>query len=225
MSEKSAGSNFKIMIVDDSFEARQFLKLIITNKFNLPVIEAENGQAALTLVYSENPSLILLDVMMPIMDGFEFLKIIRADERSAKIPVIICSALSEKKTVVSFFEEGITDYMIKPLNLSVVYSKIDRIIKKSLSRFIEFRINGDGIAVSSFEPTDKDIFIKFRTVEGSSDDDVYILKIGDDDPRTAARISDKSIIKIPKHDKPLKLEVKFAYTKNKPVTFFYDVLE
>ncbi len=225
MPQNGIEQNFKILVVDDSYEARQFLKLIIVNKFNCTVIEAENGQEALRRVYTEEPGMILLDIMMPIMDGYEFLKILRADKRSARIPVIICSAINEKNTIKSFLEEGITDYMLKPFNLPLVCSKIDKVIKRSISKFMEFPVNEEGIGLFISEPNTKDLFIKTRTVEGAAEEDVYVLQIGNDEPQTPARITDRPIIDIPKHDSPLKLNFRFTYTKNKIVTIFYELLD
>ena len=215
---------FKILVVDDSREARQFLKLIISNKFECKIFEAENGEVALRAVREEIPGLILLDIMMPIMDGYEFLKLLRAEPAFAKIPVIMCSALGDKNTVSRFVEEGITDYILKPINLHMVYSKIDRVIKKSSSNYFEFNLNGDGIGSYSLEPNPKDFFIKFNIMEGAMEEDVYTLTLGNEEPRTPARINDKSIINIPKHDETMMLTFKFAYTKNKQIVIFYDVL-
>jgi DNA-binding response OmpR family regulator len=216
--------DFKIMIVDDSYEARQYLKLIITSKFGCQIIEAQNGQDALDKIYDNIPGLIILDVMMPIMDGYEFLKKIRADKRSVNIHVIMCSAAGDRNTVSSFVEEGITDYILKPINLPIVYSKIDRIIKKSFSDHMEFNINNDGIGSFTLKPSEKEYFIKFSAIEGALEDDLYTLTIGNEEPRTSAHISDKSIIPIPKHSAPLILGFKFANTVNKRIIIYYNKL-
>ena len=225
MSKEITNKRFKILIVDDSRDSRQFLKLIISNKFDCDVVEAQNGQEALKLVFDDEPGLILLDVMMPIMDGYEFLKILRADDRGNNIPVIVCSAVGERSTVASLVEEGITDYILKPINLPLVYSKINRIIKKSLTKYMEFSLNQEGTGAFVSEPYPKEVFIKLKSVEGAIEDDVYILRIGDEEPKSPAKISDNSIIKIPAHDQPLKLSFRFSFTKNRVVTIFYDMLD
>jgi DNA-binding response OmpR family regulator len=225
MPQTNAVENFKIMIVDDSLELRQYLKLIITSKFGCKIVEAHNGQDALNKIYDELPGLIILDVMMPIMDGYEFLKKIRADERSKKIPVIMCSAAGDKNTVSSFIEEGITDFILKPINLHIVYSKIDRTIKKAFSDSMEFTLNNEGLGVFYLKPAEKEYFIKFRIIEGALEDDLYTLTIGEDEPRTIAQISDKSIIPIPKHDSPLLLSFKFSYSTNRRITIYYEQLD
>lgn len=221
----SLSSNFKVLVVDDSYEARQFLKLIITNKFGCQVLEAQNGQEALRVVYNDKPNLVLLDIMMPIMDGYEFLKILRADKRTARLPVIICSALSEKNTVFSFLEEGITDYILKPINLPLVYSKIEKILKKTLSKYMEFTLNEEGIGYFFSDPFPKDFYIKVTRIEGTYEDDQYVLQVGNEEPRNPAKVTDKSLIKIPEHDNPLKLTFRFAITKNRVVTVYFEILD
>ena len=225
MSNYSNAANFRILVVDDSYEARQFLKLIITNKFGCEVLEAQNGQEALRIVYNEKPNLVLLDIMMPIMDGYEFLKILRADRRTARLPVIICSAVGEKNTVFSFLEEGITDYILKPINLPLVYSKIEKILKKTLSKYMEFSINDDGVGYFFSEPFPKDFYIKVTRIEGAYEDDQYVLQIGNEEPRNPAKVTDRSIIKIPEHDHPLKLTFRFAITRNKVITIYFEILD
>jgi CheY-like chemotaxis protein len=224
MQQNEANKMLKILVVDDSRDARQFLKLILSNKFDCTVIEAENGQKALQLVAEEFPDLILLDIMMPIMGGYEFLKTLRADTSFARIPVIMCSAIGDKNTVASFVEEGITDYILKPINLPSVYSKINRLIKRTSPNYFDLTLNEEGVGFYSIEPSPKDFFITFRSIEGALEEDIYTLTIGNDDPRTAAKINDKSIINLPKHETPLVLTFKFAYTKNKPIIIYYDFL-
>jgi CheY-like chemotaxis protein len=224
MQQNKNGKRLKILVVDDSRDARQFLKLILCNKFECDVVEAENGKIAIQVVADEFPNLILLDIMMPIMDGYEFLKILRADPNFGKLPVIMCSAAGDRDTVSSFIEEGITDYILKPINLPSVYSKIDRLIKRTSLNHFDFTLNNEGVGNYSLEPSQKDFFITFRSVEGALEDDIYTLTVGNDDPRTAAKINDKSIINIPKHESPLALSFKFAYTKNKLIIIYYDFL-
>jgi response regulator RpfG family c-di-GMP phosphodiesterase len=213
----------KILIVEDNTDARQFLKLILVNKFNCEVILAENGKVALESIYLDGiPDLVLLDVMMPIMNGYEFLKMLRSSPQTEKVPVIICSTLSDKETVMGIMEEGVTDYILKPVNLPLVYSKIEKYLKRKITKFMEFTVDELGIGHFNSEPFQKDFLIKVLSVEGAEKDDVYTIQIDYDEK--VAKVEDNPIFRIPAHEEILKIRFKFDKTRDKTITLFFEIL-
>lgn len=114
----------KVLIVDDDFINRKLLQTLLKkNPSVTETLEAENGSDALDkLKKVTNINLILLDIMMPIVDGIEFLKIFRSDMSNAHIPVIVLSTDDTRKTEV--FDNGANDFMRKPIKEEKLFEKI-----------------------------------------------------------------------------------------------------
>lgn len=114
----------RILIIDDVETNRFVLRNIITDMGHLPVL-AENGLQGLKIMERIIPDLILLDVAMPEMDGFEFAGIIKKDVRTRNIPIIFISAFDAPQDIVKGFEVGGADYVTKPFIQEVVKSRVD----------------------------------------------------------------------------------------------------
>ena len=113
----------RILIVDDVETNRFVLRNIITDMGYLPVL-AENGKQGLKIMERIVPDLILLDVAMPEMDGFEFAAIIKKDVKTRNIPIIFISAFDAASDIVKGFEAGGADYVTKPFIREVVKSRV-----------------------------------------------------------------------------------------------------
>jgi DNA-binding response OmpR family regulator len=116
----------KILIVDDEEDILHFLELVLREK-GYDVVTAANGHDALTTAQIERPDLVLLDIMMPQMDGWEVLKLLRVDDETAHIPVAMLSARTEAKDRVQGLQEGAIDYICKPFSLQELLVKIETI--------------------------------------------------------------------------------------------------
>jgi putative two-component system response regulator len=114
----------KVLLVDDDFINRKLLQTLLKKHEHVKeVIEAENGSDALEKLKKEDDiNLILLDVMMPVLDGIEFLKIFRSDMTNAHIPVIVLSTDDTRKTEV--FDSGGNDFLRKPIKEEQLFTKI-----------------------------------------------------------------------------------------------------
>lgn len=113
----------RILIIDDVETNRFVLRNIITDMGYQPVL-AENGKQGLKIMERIVPDLILLDVAMPEMDGFEFAEIIKKDIKTRNIPIIFISAFDAPQDVVKGFEAGGADYVTKPFIQEVVKSRV-----------------------------------------------------------------------------------------------------
>jgi len=120
----------KILLVEDD----NFLVEMYTTKFELEgfeVISAEDGQKGLDMVKRESPDIILLDILMPKMDGFAVLDALKKDKTTADIPVILLTNLGQKDDVKKGFEKGAVGYLIKAHFMpSEVVEKIKKILKE-----------------------------------------------------------------------------------------------
>ena len=101
-----------ILVADDTPSNLELLNEILGQDYEILV--AVNGQEAVELALSEGPELILLDVMMPVMDGLEACRTLKADPRTAAIPVIFLTAMAELDALLLGFEAGGSDYVGKP---------------------------------------------------------------------------------------------------------------
>ena len=116
----------KILIVDDEDDILHFLELVLREK-GYDVATASGGHEALTKAQLERPDLVLLDIMMPQMDGWEVLKLLRVDDETSDIPVAMLSARTEAKDRVQGLQEGAIDYICKPFSLQELLVKIEAI--------------------------------------------------------------------------------------------------
>ncbi|CAN2044858.1 histidine kinase [Candidatus Magnetomoraceae bacterium gMMP-13] len=129
-----------ILIVDDSSENIQVINYFLKrNDYN--VAAASDGQQALNMIAERKPELILLDVTMPIMDGFETCKKIKANPETKDIPVIFITAKAEPRDIVKGFKIGAADYVSKPLNFSELFVRINMQLKLKRSKDIIMRQN------------------------------------------------------------------------------------
>ena len=111
-----------VLIVDDTRVTRHLLQSILSKDFR--VIPAENGMEALALALEHLPDLIVLDVVMPEMDGYSVCRRFKADPRTASIPVIFLTALTGKSDETQALEAGAIDFITKPINPDVVYARV-----------------------------------------------------------------------------------------------------
>lgn len=117
-----------ILAIDDD---TNLLKLIEAQLKNLDykVITAINGEIGFKLAHEGNPDLILLDIMMPVMDGFEVLKQLQRNSLTKNIPVIMLTSKSQKEDVQAAMQMGVVDYIIKPYKIDSFSKKIETAIK------------------------------------------------------------------------------------------------
>lgn len=126
---------FNILIVDDREENLLTLEGILDNP-ELNIIKAASGNEALGLLLEHEISMILLDVQMPEMDGFETAEIIRSNEKTKYIPIIFVTAISkQRECVFKGYKTGAIDYLYKPLDLEILQSKIAAYIEFFKQKF------------------------------------------------------------------------------------------
>ena len=113
----------KILVVDDSPTERHFLGGILTNR-GYQVIMAENGEEAIAMAKQEKPDLILMDVVMPGLNGFQVTRAITQDEETRHIPVIMCTTKGQETDKIWAMRQGARDYVTKPVTQDVLLKKI-----------------------------------------------------------------------------------------------------
>lgn len=116
----------KIITADDNENVRQNLKKVLKDSFkDLKLLEAKNGLELLALAEKENPDLIITDIQMPQMTGYEALRILQAQERTRNIPVIfLTGTFQEDEDIVKGLDLGAVEYVTKPINKTVFVARV-----------------------------------------------------------------------------------------------------
>jgi len=121
----------KILIIDDEPDFSEMLAFRIEKSTSNQVFRSIDGEDGLKQVKEIHPDLIILDVMMPKMDGLEVIKVLKEDASTRTIPVIILTASVSPSTINTFFKEGVFDFVIKPFEPADLLTKIDQALKKA----------------------------------------------------------------------------------------------
>jgi CheY-like chemotaxis protein len=114
-----------VLVADDDHNLRKILCIFLKNAHN-ETVEAANGREALNMVKSQAPDIILMDIMMPILDGFTVCKLLKDDPETKRIPILICTAKNRKEDLVAAIKAGAEDYIIKPFTKETVLGKIEK---------------------------------------------------------------------------------------------------
>ncbi len=131
-----------ILLVEDNHGMRKMVRILIEKKTNWKLLEAEDGLKAMEIVNKKHVDLIILDVMMPNMDGYEFLSYLRKNLSTATIPVLMLTSLNGPDNEVKALEIGADDYISKPYNPNVLLARIKRLLRRSKNR--PFKNSGEG---------------------------------------------------------------------------------
>lgn len=113
----------KILLVDDA-DTILMMERMILNKSGYDLITAKDGQEAIAKAVTERPDLILMDVVMPRMNGFEACKQLKQQDETKTIPIVMITTRGEEENVETGYESGCDDYITKPLNGLEVLTKV-----------------------------------------------------------------------------------------------------
>ena len=134
----------KILVVDDESRMRKLVKDFLTKK-NFQVLEAGNGEEAMDIFYEEKDiALIILDVMMPKMDGWEVCREIR---KNSKVPIIMLNARSDERDELLGFDLGVDEYISKPFSPKILVARVEAILRRTGQNNPEDVISAGGIVI------------------------------------------------------------------------------
>ena len=134
----------KILVVDDESRMRKLVKDFLTKK-NFQVMEAGNGEEAMDIFYEEKDiALIILDVMMPKMDGWEVCREIR---KNSKVPIIMLTARSDERDELLGFDLGVDEYISKPFSPKILVARVEAILRRTGQNNPEDVISAGGIVI------------------------------------------------------------------------------
>jgi DNA-binding response OmpR family regulator len=121
----------KILIVEDTLAIREeVFDILILEGYR--VFEAKDGKKGLEIALKENPDLIISDILMPKMNGFEMFEKLKKNDKTKVIPLIFLSAKGEKEDIRTGMDNGAQDYLTKPININDLLSAVEKKVEKKL---------------------------------------------------------------------------------------------
>ena len=148
----------KILIVEDEANIRELLRLYLERE-GYTVLEAENGVEGIKKWKSDKPDMLLLDVMMPVMDGWEVCREIRAE---SDVPIIMLTAKGETADRVSGLEMGADDYIVKPLEMPEVIARVRAVFRRIAPHDAPEKLSFDNLVI---DKQAYDLVIKGKRVD------------------------------------------------------------
>lgn len=151
--KSNSGDKDTILIVEDNSDVREYLKDHLSGEFE--IAESVNGKEGIESALKLIPDLIISDVMMPVMDGYEFCKQVKTNLLTSHIPVILLTAKAGDKSILEGLDYGANDYITKPFNVNILNSRINNLI--ALRKNLQDKIKSDlllkpsEIKVSSYD--------------------------------------------------------------------------
>jgi len=142
-----------MLVVDDNEDFRNFIAALFTDSYR--ILKANDGDMALKIILDKMPDMIICDVMMPKMDGFELCRMVKQDIRISHIPIILLTAKAGDENKYKGLEAGAEDYIAKPFNMEMLSLKVSRIIERQKKSREQFKRKVD-ITVGEVEITTMD---------------------------------------------------------------------
>ncbi|WP_435413690.1 hybrid sensor histidine kinase/response regulator transcription factor [Psychroserpens mesophilus] len=149
-----------MLVVDDNYEIRELVKHMFQNDFT--IIEAKDGEEGCAKAIEFVPDVIISDLMMPNMDGFELTEILKQDERTSHIPIVLLTAKSEEEDKYKGLEIGADDYVMKPFKTKMLKTRVNNLIKSRLK--LQERYS-------------QEIILKPKDIAISSTDELFLEKL------------------------------------------------
>jgi signal transduction histidine kinase/ligand-binding sensor domain-containing protein/DNA-binding response OmpR family regulator len=171
-----------VLIVEDNSDMIEFIVLSLKHKYHF--LTAENGEDALNKVHGQLPSLVISDIMMPVMDGLDFCKKIKEDSRTSHIPIILLTAKSLTSHKIEGIRMGADIYMTKPFEIELLEAHIDHLLERQteLAQYFRHELITEPIPKESGENED-DRFLKkvMNTIEANiSNSDFSVEHLSDE---------------------------------------------
>lgn len=124
-------SDKTVLVVDDQTNVRNILEFNLKRR-GFTVVSAQDGLSAISQATTQDPSLILLDIMMPGIDGFQVLEKLRSGDKTKGIPVLIVSAKGAESDILRALKLGAQDYVVKPFNLELLIQKVQKLMEQAV---------------------------------------------------------------------------------------------
>ena len=129
---KMPARSYKALVIDDNADIRTIVCAVLQSaNLGLTVLTAQDGIEGIELATNERPDIVILDISMPDVDGFEVCRRLRADERTADVPVLMLTANGGEQHVTTGFGVGADDYVVKPFRREELVARVRRILERT----------------------------------------------------------------------------------------------
>ena len=154
----------RILIIEDEKDIGELVKFNLEN-LGYEITLANNGESGLELARKNKHDLILLDLMLPGIDGLDVCRIIKADTHINQTPVIMVTALGQEENIVKGLESGADDYITKPFSFKILYARIKSVLRRGKIEFSDKKqeINIFDIKINLIK---REVFVKNKLVKG-----------------------------------------------------------
>ncbi len=153
----------KVLVIEDNQELRDYIADYLSDYYK--VYKAENGEEGLQICRQIKPIICIADVMMPVMDGFDFCKNLKNDERISHIPVVLLTALSDNDNQIKGYKLGADGYLTKPFDPSLLKTRIENIIKARVDLKEKFSDDVESsVDVLTHSPIDEEFMNKLTSI-------------------------------------------------------------
>ncbi len=125
--------NATVLVIEDNQLYREFLKTLLKKSLGISIVEARDPKIAFDYLKTNVPDLIILDMELPMMDGFQILKHLRKNSRTKHVAVIPCTVLKQEHLIMNLLKLGISDYIDKKIPPKEIVQKISKVLDKVLS--------------------------------------------------------------------------------------------
>ena len=143
-----------ILVVEDDLDIRELISFNLQNEGH-QVFEAKDGEAGIDKAREKLPDLILLDLMLPGIQGLDVCRVIKSDQETKETPIIMVTALGQEEDIVKGLETGADDYITKPFSIKVLIARVNAVLKRSIEvgedKSKDILINGINIKTRSRE--------------------------------------------------------------------------
>jgi len=153
----------KILLVDDEADILELLSYNL-NREGFQTVGVLTGEAALKKVASDSPDLIILDLMLPGVDGLEITRILKSQQKTARIPIIMLSAKGEESDIVTGLELGADDYITKPFSPRILIARVKAIIRRGRTP-VEETTDIIRIHDCTIHPGRREVVMNSKTIE------------------------------------------------------------
>ena len=166
--------NKNILVVEDDPDIKELISFNLSNQGH-QVFEANNGELGIEKAREKLPDLILLDLMLPGIHGLDVCRIIKADQETKDIPIIIVTAMGQEEDIVKGLETGADDYITKPFSIKVLLARVSALLRRSFEEYDQDSDKSLLINGISIKPILREVRVEDKVIDNLTFSEFQIL--------------------------------------------------
>ena len=166
--------NKNILVVEDDPDIKELISLNLSNQGH-QVFEANNGELGIEKAREKLPDLILLDLMLPGIHGLDVCRIIKADQETKDIPIIMVTAMGQEEDIVKGLETGADDYITKPFSIKVLLARVSAVLRRSFEEYDQDSDKSLLINGISIKPRLREVRVEDKVIDNLTFSEFQIL--------------------------------------------------